>query len=109
ESGDSQLRYWLNLLALGQMDVWTATIGLGTIALVLGITWLNKVLPVRLPDLLLAVIIMAGLVWAASLPVTVIGKPEPIPQGLPAFQVPSITASGGLNVRDLAGSGLAIA
>jgi SulP family sulfate permease len=122
ESGDrSQLRYWLNLLALGQMDGWTAIIGLGTIALVLGITWLNKVLPVRLPDLLLAVIIMAGVVWAASLPVTVIGKPEPIPQGLPALgenliktsdgvlQVPSITASGGLNVRDLAGSGLAIA
>src|SRR5262249_27173386 len=105
----SQIRYWLDILHLGQMDSWTAGIGLGTIALVLGFSWLNQRLSIRLPDLLLAVTIMAGLVAFAELDdrVAVIGR---LPTGLPAFQVPVISAGErGLSVRDLAASSLAIA
>ena len=105
----SQLRYWLDLLHLDQTDGWTAGIGLGTIALVVGFGWLNQRLSIRLPDLLLAVTIMASLVAFAGLDkhVKVIGE---LPAGPPLFEVPGISVGErGLSVRDLAASSLAIA
>jgi SulP family sulfate permease len=111
----SQLRYWLNLLTLDQMDYWTTTIGLCCIVCVLGISWLNRRFHWFLPELLLAVMVMTVVVGLGNLSdrgVAVIGKPKKIPEGLPAFQVPSLTTSAAENgprLRDLASSSLAIA
>src|SRR5262249_43017699 len=97
-------RFWLTLTAGGSPHTWTMALGLGTVALVLGLRWLNARLRLRLlPESLLAVVVMAALVWACGLDqqgVHVIGD---IPNRLPAFQLPEVRWP---HVRDLAGSAL---
>jgi SulP family sulfate permease len=99
-------RFWLTLTEVRRLNPWTTAIGVGTIVLVLGMRWLNQRLSLRLPELLLAVIVMAGCVWLGSLEhtVSVVGK---IPWGLPAFEWP--TFAGGPNLTQLFTSALAIA
>jgi SulP family sulfate permease len=114
EAGDhSQLRYWLYWLHLDQLNGWTAAIGLGTIAWVLAIGWVNRRFHLFLPEMLLAVIVMAVVVWVGNLnaPERGVEVIKTIPRGLPAFDVPSLAAAGerGPNLRDLASSSLAIA
>jgi SulP family sulfate permease len=73
---------------------------------VLAIRFVNKKLRLRFPEFLLAVIGMATLVWSLGLSekgVKVVGV---IPPHLPYFQLPVISWS---QVREMAGSGLAIA
>ncbi len=103
-------RFWLTLVQAGDTHPWTLAIGLGTIVLVLGLRWLNlrlrAWLRVPVPELLLAVLGMASLVWAYGLDqqgVRVVGA---VPAKLPGFQVPALDWT---HVRDLAGSALAIA
>jgi SulP family sulfate permease len=101
------VRFWLTVTQGGGIHGWTPVIGLGTIALVLALRWLNHVMRMRaVPELLLAVIGMALLVWIADLEqrgVPVIG---PIPRNLPAFEVPVIPW---VHLSHLSSSGLAIA
>jgi SulP family sulfate permease len=103
-------RFWLTLTEGGEVHPWTVAIGLATIGLVLGLRRLNVQLKHRLrvplPELLLAVLGMALLVWVLSLDqkgVRVVGS---IPAQLPQFQFPRVEWP---RVRELAGSALAIA
>jgi SulP family sulfate permease len=87
-------RFWLTLSQGSQSHGPTVAIGLGTIAVVLGLRWLKARFGLRLlPELLLTVVGAAAVVQQLGLDsqgVRVIGE---IPQGLPAFQLPSFDAS----------------
>jgi SulP family sulfate permease len=99
-------RFWQTLSENREFHPWTAALGLGTILLVLLLRWVNVRWCRRLlPELLLAVIGMAALVWACGLRemgVPVVGE---IPQQLPSFKVPTFDW---LIVQKLSGSALAI-
>ncbi len=103
-------RFWLSLIQGWPAHGWTAALGLGTIALVLGLRWLNARLQstrlrVRVPEFLVAVIVTAAVVGVFHLDergVKVIGK---IPSALPSFQVPPLDWA---RIRELAGSATAI-
>src|SRR5207237_4760343 len=64
-------RFWLTLAQERNPHPWTVAIGVGTIFLVLALRWLNLRLKNRLrvpiPELLLAVLGMAWLVWVYDL------------------------------------------
>lgn len=100
------LRVWQNLCRLDRLNLPTAGIGLGTVAVVLGLYWINNRWRLPVPELLTAVMLMAFVVWFAGLDnqgVRVVGR---IDAELPWFQVPDMTWS---RVRGLAASALAIA
>jgi SulP family sulfate permease len=111
------VRLWMTFRGGGPIDPTTLALGLGTIAFVLVVGWLNRRLPWRVPELLLSVVVAACAVWALGLdqprkdaagrvvakPVSVIGK---IPRSLPTFAAPQGDWS---QVRQLSGSALAIA
>ena len=94
----------------GQINGYTAAIGLGTIGFVLGLQWLKSRRKgswhFLLPDFLLAVIVTSLVVWAFGLHghgVQVIGN---IPAELPGFRWPDWNW---MRMRQLSGSALAIA
>jgi SulP family sulfate permease len=99
-------RFFLTVLDVGALNGWATAIGLGTISLVLGLRWLKlRVKLALLPEFLLVVIFMAGLVWLFRLDqhdVKVVGQ---IPQELPGFRLPEVHWA---RVRELATSALAI-
>jgi SulP family sulfate permease len=100
------LRFWGSLTSSGVHGP-TAAVGLGTIALILGLRALKNRLGLRLlPDLLITVAIMAAVVAQLGLDaqgVRVIGE---IPAKLPAFGAPSFDPE---LMRELASGALAIA
>lgn len=99
-------RFWLTMREIDQTNLWTLAIGLSTIAVVLGLRWLGNRLGTRLPELLLAVALMALLVGVGSLGeqgVQVIGG---IPPALPSFDWPDFDWG---YMRNLGSSALAIA
>ena len=98
-------RFWLTL-AQGHVHGWTIAVGAGTIGVLLALRRLNRRLGARLPELLLAVIGMAGVVWAFGLDAQGVEVIQSIPPRLPSFQVPRIEWT---RVRELASSALAIA
>jgi len=103
-------RFWLTISQGAEIDGWTVAVGVGTIALVLGLRQLNTRLsraavPVAVPEFLTAVIVMAALVWACRLEdhVRILGN---VPATFPPFQVPQV----GWNLlQRLTGSALALA
>jgi SulP family sulfate permease len=98
-------RFWLTIAESKGLHGWTAALGLGTIVLVLLLRWVNVRWCRRLlPELLLAVIGMAVVVWAFHLEndVPVVGK---IPPHLPSFKLPNVEWP---VVQKLSGSALAI-
>jgi SulP family sulfate permease len=111
------VRLWLTFTRGGPVDFWTIVLGSSTIAFVLIVGWINRRLRWRIPELLLAVILAATVVWGTGLDqaviasdgrvvrpkVQVIGR---IPRSLPSFVPPEIDWS---RVRELSGSALAIA
>ena len=111
------VRLWLTLRQGGPIDLLTTALGAGTIAFVLALGWVNRWLKVRIPELLLAVVLAAAVVWAFGLDqprkdaagnatrnaVKVVGA---IPRSLPSFNMPKGEWS---QVRELSGSALAIA
>jgi SulP family sulfate permease len=100
-------RFWLTVTGVDGVNAWTVGIGVGTIALVLGLRWVDGRLRVRLlPEFLLVVIFMATLVWAADLAAQGVPVNPEIPRSLPALRVP--TLDGG-HLRHLSSSALAIA
>lgn len=101
------VRFWRTLTEGGEYHAATAAIGFGTIACVLLLRSLKRRLGLRLlPDLLLTVIGAAWLVQQLGLDsqgVRVIGE---IPQGLPAFQLPTFDSG---RMQQLGSGALAIA
>jgi sulfate permease, SulP family len=102
-------RFWLTISQGAEINVWTVAVGVGTIALVLGLRWfngrLNRVgLPV--PELLTAVIVMGALVWVFRLDLKNVKILQDIPATFPPFQVPHV---GWDLARRLTGSALALA
>lgn len=105
EAGHFLVRFWLTLQH-GTIHGSTALVGLGSIAFVLVLRWVNNRLGIHLPELLLAVAGAALVVWLTDLHqagVKVIGD---IPASLPGFMAPTVEWE---RVRDLSGSVLAIA
>lgn len=99
-------RFWLTVWHADQTNHTTLLVGLATIGIALGLRWINVRLRIRLPELLLAVICMAAVVWGWSLDekgVKIVGT---IPPRLPSFELPYVDWS---HVRALAGSSFAIA
>ncbi|HSP98419.1 MAG TPA: SulP family inorganic anion transporter [Candidatus Dormibacteraeota bacterium] len=100
-------RFWLTLVDGGGIQPLTASIGLGTIALVIALRWLRNRLGWRLlPDLLIVVMAMAVLVAQLGLDqrgVAVVGE---IPAKLPRFALPPVDAT---TMRAFANAALAIA
>jgi SulP family sulfate permease len=100
-------RFWLTVSQAGGVHGWTVAVGVGTVVLILALGRLNARLRRRLlPELLLAVVGMAGLAWALGLDqkgVEVVGA---VPQELPAFAVPDVGWERG---HDLAPGALAVA
>jgi SulP family sulfate permease len=100
-------RFWLTLWNGGGIHAATASIGLGTIAFALGLRWLRERLGWRLlPDFLIVVAVMAGVVAQLGLDqrgVSVIGD---IPAKLPRFVVPALDAD---MMRTFSNAALAIA
>jgi sulfate permease, SulP family len=105
-------RFWLSLTAGGGVHGPTLVIGVGTVAVVLAVRRLNDLLRGRgvrfpVPQHLVAVALMATLVWAFRLDerygVRIVGA---IPAALPRFAVPDVQWD---QVRLLAGNAFAIA
>jgi SulP family sulfate permease len=104
-------RFWLSLSAGGGIHWPTFAIGAGTIAVVLAVRQLNGYLRKRgarfpIPQHLVAVILMAALVWAFELDkkdVKIVGT---IPTSLPHFQLPEVKWE---RVRVLSGDAFAVA
>ncbi|HKI32236.1 MAG TPA: SulP family inorganic anion transporter [Gemmataceae bacterium] len=100
------VRFGLTMSHVGALNWYTTAIGVGTIVVVLLLRRLSARLGVRLPELLLAVLAAAALVWACGWDgqgVTTIGE---LPRSLPGFAPPEVTLQ---RVRELAGGALAIA
>ncbi len=108
-------RFWLTITTGGPVHTWTLALGIGTIILILCLRWFNKLLRLRMPEFLIAIIITAVIVWAYDLAnisnngivanngVNVIGE---VPRTLPSFSTP--TGNWG-QVHQLSGSAFAIA
>jgi len=100
------VRFYLTMTQPTHIHVPTLAIGLGTMAVVLGLRWLGKRLHAHLPDLLIGLILMGLCVWYLDLEnrgVAVVGH---IPSELPSFEVPHANWN---RIRHLAGSALALA
>ena len=101
------VRFWRSLASDGGIHPETAAIGLGTVGLVLGLRWLKERTGYRLlPDLLIAVGLMATLVaWLGLEPrgVAVVGE---IPVRLPGFAAPALDSE---TIREFSTAALAIA
>lgn len=99
-------RFWLTLMDLEKTNQAAMLIGLGTIAIALILRWINTRFRTRLPELLMAIISMATVVWywnLADAGVKVVGA---IPRALPSFAIPEFKWT---YVRELADSSFAIA
>jgi SulP family sulfate permease len=101
------VRFWHTNRHLDQLNPWALAIGLGTIFLVLALRWFgDRILRVRLPDLLLAVAAMAFCVWYGGLEAKGVKVTGTIPAELPSFQLPQVSWT---QLRQLSGSALALA
>lgn len=100
------LRFWQTLVHVDETNSATLLIGLTTVGMAILLRLGNRHFRIHLPEMLLSVVIAAGLVWAFKLEergVDVIGE---IPARLPSFQLPEFDWS---RMRSLSGSALAIA
>jgi sulfate permease, SulP family len=103
------VRFWLTMSRLDRLHGPTLFIGLGTIAFVLVLRWIGGRLRLRFPDLLLAIALMALVVWLFSLDKAGVEVVGDVPQRLPGFEVPHYQELFGARARSLIGSALAIA
>jgi SulP family sulfate permease len=99
-------RFWLTLSQIDQTNPTALFIGLGTVAIALGLQWANARLRIRLPELLLAIICVTAIVGGWQLDqqgVKIVGH---IPATLPSFAFPDIEWS---RIHMLGSNALAIA
>jgi SulP family sulfate permease len=104
-------RFWLSLTTGGGVHWPTFAIGAGTIAIVVAVRNLNGVLRSRgarfpIPQHLVAVVLMATLVWGFRLDEQGIKIVGAIPAALPGFETPDVKWD---RVRLLAGNAFALA
>jgi sulfate permease, SulP family len=100
------VRLALTMRQVDQIRLPTLAIGMATIALVLILGWLGKRLRIVWPDLLLAVVAMAFVVWLLDLEAAGVAVIGTIPSRLPGFEPPHLSWT---LIRSLSGSALAIA
>lgn len=103
-------RFWLSM-SEGTLHVLTFLVGVGTIVVVVAIRQVNRALKrwgfrFPVPQHLVAIVLMGLLVWALNLEAAGVKIVGPIPQALPAFELPQLK---GEQVRLMAGSAFAIA
>ena len=99
-------RVWLTLSQVDQINVTALSIGVATIGIALALRWINHRMQIRLPELLLAVIGAAAIVWGFALDqqgVKIVGE---IPAALPSFEIPQFDWE---RVRALTDGAVAIA
>ncbi len=99
-------RLWLTLSHADETNRAALLIGLLTIAVALGLRAVNLWLKIRLPELLLAILCAAAVVWGWQLDqqgVKIVGT---IPAQLPSFEIPQVEWR---QVHALASSSLALA
>jgi sulfate permease, SulP family len=99
-------RFWLTLKHIDETNRTMLLLGLGAIAIALAVRWVNRRFKIQLPDLLIAVLSMAAVVWLGGLemqPRDIVGK---IPARLPSLELPHLQWH---HVRELASNSLAIA
>jgi SulP family sulfate permease len=100
-------RFWLTITEGGAVHVPTLAIGLGSIALVLLLRWLKRLVGWRLlPEFLIVVVSMAAATAYFRLADAGIAVVGTIPAALPSPRLPALGAP---YLHDLAGSALAIA
>lgn len=90
---------------------WTAALGIGTVAVVLGLRWLNarplaRRLGLRAPEYLLALVGAAALVWGQELDARGVAVVGAIPAALPRLSWPTVSWEA---VRLFSGDAMAIA
>jgi SulP family sulfate permease len=104
-------RFWLSLTTGGGVHWPTVLVGVGTIVVVVAVRQVNAALRNHgfrfpIPQHLVAVVLMAALVWGMGLHAIGVRVVGDVPSSLPAFQLPELKWD---QVRLLAGSGFAIA
>jgi sulfate permease, SulP family len=103
------VRFWLTMRHIDQVHLPTLAIGLSTIGVVLVLRRIAALVRIRLPDLLIAVALMAFVVWLLHLDEAGVKVVGDVPSRLPGFDVlhyPELTWA---RARGLTGSALAIA
>ncbi|HEY2827492.1 MAG TPA: SulP family inorganic anion transporter, partial [Pirellulales bacterium] len=100
------VRVWLTLQHFDKTNHTALMVGLGTVATALALRWVNSLLGIRLPDLLLAVICVTAVVGNWQLDQQGLKIVGDIPAKLPSFQLPDVSWP---RVHDLASNSLAIA
>lgn len=100
-------RFWLSMTDGGGIQVETASVGVGTIVLVLLLRWIKKRLDITLlPELFLVVCAMAALSAVLGLEAKGVKVVGVIPAALPSFRMPHFDTS---LMRTLSTGALAIA
>ncbi len=100
-------RFWLTMVHGGGIHAATASIGLGTIALVAALRWAKERIGWRLlPEFLIVVAAMAALVARLGLDAQGVAVIGAIPATLPHFALPALDAAA---IRSLSNAALAIA
>ncbi len=100
------VRFGLTMSHVGELNWWTLAVGAGTILLVMLLRRVSARWRIRLPELLLAVLAAAAVVWAGGLDVQGVRTIGELPRSLPGFAPPELKLD---RVRELAGGALAIA
>jgi SulP family sulfate permease len=100
------VRFGRTMAHVGEAKPWAVAIGAGTILVVMVLRQLGRRLRVQLPELLMAVLTAAGLVWALGLSEDQVRTIGEVPRSLPPFGVPEVTFD---RLRELAPGALAIA
>ncbi|HEY6131929.1 MAG TPA: SulP family inorganic anion transporter [Halioglobus sp.] len=100
-------RFWLSMTEGGGIQVETASVGIGTMALILLLRWIKKRLGITLlPELFIVVCIMSALSAVLGLEAKGVRVVGVIPAALPSFSMPHFDAS---LMRELSTGALAIA
>jgi SulP family sulfate permease len=99
-------RFWLTLSHIEETNVPALLVGLGAIAVALALRFVNWRWRIRLPDLLIAVVGMAAVVWHFDLEDKNVDIVRDIPASLPTFELPHFDWN---HVRMLTSSSFAIA
>ncbi len=98
-------RFGLTMAGIGEVHPATIAIGFGSIALALALRWISQCSKVRLPEYLLTVACMAGIVGFLQLDQTGVKIVGEIPPDLPAPKLPNFNSE---HVRSLMGSAFAV-
>ncbi len=99
-------RFWLTMRHIDQTNMPSLYIGLGTVAIALGLRWVNFRLRLRLPELLLALICTTIVVANWRLDMQGVKIIKDIPAQLPSFELPVVDWN---HLHGLGSSALAIA